>query len=245
MFMTFSRNRPYLGLYTIDSTLLQRITSVKDLGVLFDCKLNFNLHISTIVNEAKGVLGFIKRWSKEFNDPFTTKLLYVSLVRPILEYCSCIWCPQYLINQVRIESVQKQFLLFALRGLNWDPNLRLPSYSSRLLLLNLPSLINRRKTLGVVFLHKLINGSIDSSFLLERLTFSVPRRATRNYQPLSLPTCTTDYALHSSLRVLCTYYNSLYHVISAELSLPFLKSSIAEHVPLLSLHDRMEDTQPA
>jgi len=29
--------------------------------------------------------------------------------------------------------VQKQYLLFALRGLNWDQNVRLPSYSSRLL----------------------------------------------------------------------------------------------------------------
>ena len=233
MFMTFSRTRPFLAVYMIDSTPLQRITTVKDLGVLFDCKLNFNLHISTIVNEAKGVLGFIKRWSKEFSDPFTTKLLYTSLVRPILEYCSCIWSPQYHINQDRIESVQKQFLLFALRGLNWDPDFRLPSYSSRLLLLSLPSLINRRITLGVTFLHKLIIGEIDSIFLLERLSFSVPRRTTRNFIPLALPTCTTDYALHSSFRVLCAEYNNLCQVFSTELSslpeifpspLPFQKS---------------------
>jgi len=27
------------------------------------------------VNKAMSVLGFIKRWSKEFDDPYTTKLL--------------------------------------------------------------------------------------------------------------------------------------------------------------------------
>jgi len=77
------------------------------------------------------VLGFIKRWSKGFDDPYTTKLLFTSHARPNLEYLSS------------VQSVQKQFLLFTLRGLNWDQNVRLSSYLSRLLLINLPSLVNR------------------------------------------------------------------------------------------------------
>jgi len=50
----------------------------------------------------------------------------------------------------RIESVQKKYLLFALRSLNWDQKVRLPSYQSRLLLLNLLTLVNRRTMLGTV-----------------------------------------------------------------------------------------------
>jgi len=73
------------------------------------------------------VLEFIKRWSTKFDDPYTTKLLFTSLVRPNLEYCFSVWSPQYQVHIGRIESVQKQFLLFALRGLNWDQNVRLPS----------------------------------------------------------------------------------------------------------------------
>jgi len=80
------------------------------------------------VNKAISVLEFIKRWSKEFDYPYTTKLLYTSLVRPILECCCSVWTPQYEVQIDRIESVQKKFLLFALRSLNWDLNLRLPSY---------------------------------------------------------------------------------------------------------------------
>lgn len=56
------------------------------------------------------------------------------LVRPILENGSCVWCPQYTIHKERIESVQKNFLLFALRGLNWDENLSLPSYNNKLVI---------------------------------------------------------------------------------------------------------------
>jgi len=48
---------------------LERITRVDDLGGLLDPKLKFSDHISSIVNKARGVHGFIKRWSKEFDVP--------------------------------------------------------------------------------------------------------------------------------------------------------------------------------
>jgi len=70
-------------------------------------KQKYSDHISTIVNKASGVLGFIKRWSKEFDDPYLTKTLLISLVRPILEYGSPVWSPQYVVHSDRIESVQK------------------------------------------------------------------------------------------------------------------------------------------
>jgi len=47
-----------------------------------------------------------------------TKLLFTSLVLPNLKYCS-VWSLQYQVHVDRIESVQKQFLLFDLRGLTW------------------------------------------------------------------------------------------------------------------------------
>jgi len=130
------------------------------------------------------VLGFIKRWSKDFDDPYLTKTLFISLVRSILEYGSPVWSPQYVVHSNRIESVQKNFLLFALRRLNWDANHILPPYSSRLLLINLPFLANCRTMLGTVFICKLIRGEVESPDLVSRPNFSVPSKFTRNY-PLS------------------------------------------------------------
>jgi len=60
---------------------LDRIYSVHDLGVLLDPKLKFDSHITSTVNKVMSVFGFIKRWSKEFDDPYTTKLLFTSRVR--------------------------------------------------------------------------------------------------------------------------------------------------------------------
>jgi len=145
--------------------------------VLLDPKLKFDSHITSTVNKAMSVLGFIKRWSKEFDDPYTTKLLFTSLVRRNFEYCSSAWSPQYQGHIDGIESVQTQFLLFALRGLNWDQSVRLPSYSSRFLLINWPSLVNRTTMLGT-------GSDIDSVDLVGRLTFNVPLRLMRNYNTI-------------------------------------------------------------
>ena len=43
-------------------------------------------------NKANSVLGFIKRMVGPKNPQLFSKL-YKSLVRPILEYCSPVWCP--------------------------------------------------------------------------------------------------------------------------------------------------------
>jgi len=192
--MTFSRGTPTFMSYSLQNISLDRIYSVKDLGVILDSNLKFDSHITSTVNKAMSVLGFIKRWSKEFDDPYTTKLLFTSLVRPNLEYCSSVWSPQYQVHIARIEFVQKQFLLFALRGLNCDQNVRLPSYSSRLLLINLPTLVSRRIMLGTIFMNNLIRGDIDSVDLVSRLSFNVPVRLMRNYHPINLPRCSSNFS---------------------------------------------------
>ena len=152
------------GFYTINGIKLELVQTFNDLGVLLDMKLNFRDHISKTVNKASGMMGFIKRWAKEFSDPYTTKLLYTSLVRPILEYGSVVWDPSYKVYSDKIESVQKQFLLFCLRGLGWNPNIPLPSYKSRLALIKLPSLYSRRNMLNISFLLNLFEGNVQSEY---------------------------------------------------------------------------------
>jgi hypothetical protein len=107
------------------------------------------------------MLGFIKRWAKEFDDPYVTKSLYTSLVRPNLEYASQVWSPFYQSHINRIESIQKQFLLFALRHLPWENRYHLPPYHNRLKLLGLNTLESRRTVFDIMLIHQIINGNID------------------------------------------------------------------------------------
>lgn len=195
--------------YTIGSSELEEVNSFVDLGVLLDQKLRFNLHIESIVNKAHSMLGFIKRWSKEFNDPYITRALFVSLVRPILEYACVVWSPYYNIYIDRIESIQKQFLLFALRGLGWNHFESLPPYENRLNLIDLPTLERRRYMLKSIFIIKLLNGEVDSIFLLSRIHLNIPSRFTRNFRPLQLSITRPNYDFYNPFRALCSLYNDL------------------------------------
>ena len=85
--------------------------------------------------------------AREFIDPYITKLLYISFVRPILVYASIILIPYYCCHSDSIEFWQKQFLLFCLRGLGWEYANGFPSYEARLGLKKLQPLERRRAVL--------------------------------------------------------------------------------------------------
>jgi hypothetical protein len=81
-----------------------------------------------MVAKAFGMLGFIRRFSLEFRDLYTLKSLYMSLVRPKLEYASCVWNPFYDVRVDRVERVQRRFIRYALRGFSWTDKHDLPPY---------------------------------------------------------------------------------------------------------------------
>uniref|UniRef100_A0A0A1X4N6 Probable RNA-directed DNA polymerase from transposon BS n=1 Tax=Zeugodacus cucurbitae TaxID=28588 RepID=A0A0A1X4N6_ZEUCU len=206
--MCFSRRTVDLSPYVINNFSLEQVFSFVDLGVTMDPKLNFNSHVNSIVLKAKGALSFVKRWSKEFSDPYITKILFTTLVRPILEYGSVVWNPSYQSHSDKLESVQKQFLLFALGHLHWDSRLNLPPYTSRLKLINLPTLTSRREMLGIIFLVKLLNGLVCSSFLLSDIKFNVPLRSSRQFRPLFLKSSRTNFELNEPFCRICHDFNS-------------------------------------
>lgn len=224
--MSFSRVSLLQTQYYIYDCELDNVTSFNDLGVLLDCKLRFHLQIDSCVGRAKSLLGFIKRWSKEFDDPYLTKRLFTSLVRPVLEYAVVVWCPSYKCDIDRIESVQKQFLIFALRGLGWNGLFELPPYENRLKLIDLHTLERRRHMLCVVFMSKLINGDIDSIYLLNRIKFNVPLRNSRHFIPIKLPTFKNNYELYNPFNNLCRVYNKNSNIIISNQSIYQIKRAI-------------------
>ena len=223
--MTFSRTDVPSFAYNIGNNVVERVDSFKDLGVLMDPKLSFNLHINKIINKASRTLGLIKRWAKEFKDPYATKLLYTSVVRPILEYASPVWCPRYQSHIDSIESVQKQFLLFCLRHLGWDPNLPLPCYRSRLKLIDLPTLHSRRTMLNVSFVFNLLNGDVRCDFLLHKLSFSVPTRPSRYFSFFKLEYFTLNYLNFNPFRAALVDFNNHYKNLNLNMSIFSVKKN--------------------
>jgi hypothetical protein len=84
---------------------------------------------------------FLKRFGRDFSDQYVLKIIiYRSIVRSFLEYGSSIWWPNFEVHKGRIESVQRNFLRFALRNLGWADPLHLLTYRDRCMLLNLKTL---------------------------------------------------------------------------------------------------------
>ena len=144
--ITYSRKRlpPPPRDYFLNGIPVSRVTLFRDLGVTCDRELNFRSHIDSIISRANSLLGFVKRWSKEFSNPYVTKALFMTFVRPVLEYASQVWSPYHLVHRHRIQAIQRRFIRFALRGLGWADTHNLPPYGDLLKLINLQPLDKRR-----------------------------------------------------------------------------------------------------
>lgn len=199
-----------------------RQTKVRDLGVLLDSKLSFVDHYNSVIHKSQSMLGFIKRFSYHFNDPYTIKTLYVSYVRSILEYCSVVWSPYQDVHSNRIESVQKQFLLFALRKLGWA-SYPLPSYESRCMLINLETLKKRREIACIAFINDLISQRTQSEDLLASLNFYAPFRSLRSRNIFQLKSLRTSYAINGPMSSLMNIYNKYCEIIDLTMSRPLLR----------------------
>lgn len=193
--ITYTRKKEYSSFdYFINNEPLQRVDNIKDLGILLDTKLNFNLHYDSIISKSHAMLGFIKRRASEFNNVWVTKTLYCSLVRSILEYGSVVWNPYHEVHSKRIESIQKKFLLFALNYL-FSPRdfVNLPSYSYRLNLLNMKTLEGRRALLDSCFIFDILKRNINIRFFNERVVLNNDVRQTRHTNFLKEIQHRTDY----------------------------------------------------
>ena len=80
--------------YHLCGNQLKAVSEVKDLGIYITSNLSWSVQANKCAKKANSVLGFIRRTVGPKNPELVPKL-YNSLVRPILEYCSPVWCPHF------------------------------------------------------------------------------------------------------------------------------------------------------
>ena len=132
---------------------LQVCNSEKDLGVTFDDELKFSQHVDKVTASANKKMGIIKRTFSSL-DPNNFKLLYKSIVRPSLEYCSQVWHPILKRDQDKLEKVQR-------RATKSVQNISDLSYPERLSHLRLPTLTYRRHRADLIQVYKIVKGVDD------------------------------------------------------------------------------------
>ncbi|KAF0716957.1 Uncharacterized protein FWK35_00032470 [Aphis craccivora] len=193
----FTRSRSaIINDYTIDNIVLQRVFETCVLGVTFDSTLSFNEHYLNITKKASSTLGFINRTCNDFMNSDALKILYSSLVRSTLEYNSVVWSPSSVIHIQSFEAIQNRFFRF-ISYKCYIPRQSHSIYTPLLMKLNMISLAERRKTIDLKFLFKLVNGHLNCPELLSCLKFNVPHCQTISAKMFYIPFLRTNYA-HSS-----------------------------------------------
>ena len=136
--------------------MIDSVGSQKDLGILFDHQLKFHSHTIDVTAKANRLLGLIRRSFDHLDSDMLIKL-FVTLVRPTLEYCNSVWGPSFILDQRKIEKVQRRATKMLLP-------IRDKPYGERLSTLQLPSLAYRRLRGDMILLYKILNNYFNSDF---------------------------------------------------------------------------------
>lgn len=225
--ITYTRGQsPIRFDYTMNHAPLERVYSIKDLGIILDSKLRFTEHISKTIAKASSMLGFMCRNAADFDDVYALKTLYCSLVRSVLEYGVQIWAPHHAVHELRIERIQKRFVRFALRRLPWTNPDSLPAYEHRCALIGLETLSKRRTSLQRLFIFDMINHHIDCNSVLQKINIHAPLRQLRNTNFLWTPAHRTAYGYNNPLDRSCRLFNGVYDLFDFNISRLVFKNRI-------------------
>lgn len=208
--MKFSRQlSPLQFAYKINDSVVESVASFKDLGVYMDPKLNFGVHIDVVVSKASKLLGFINRSTKGFSNIRCLIILFVSIVRPVTEYCSVVWAPSYITHIDRIEKVLKRFIrtLCLKCGLEYSSQ----NYDRLLCYFGLPRLSCRRSYRDIMFLFKVLNNFIKCPELVDLIQLHVPSQYNLRHHPfVDVEFHRTNYGIHSPLVRVSNLINNMH-----------------------------------
>ena len=169
--------------YFIGESELKLVEKHRDLGVVVDRTLKFHSNVDSAVRKASGLANSLLRSTVCREEPFMVSL-FVSHVRPILDYCSSVWNTGYVGDIRKLESVQRRWTrqIVGMEGLD---------YPTRLKRVGLYSIAGRMLRADIVKVWKVPRGFCCEG-LRELFDFRV-HGATRGHEyKLAVPRCRTE-----------------------------------------------------
>lgn len=220
-FMILSRRRSPTSPVTplaIDDHPLEHVSNYKYLGVHLSSDLSWSTHIQSITAKARKVLGLLYRKFYNFSPPDVLVHLYLSLVRPLLEYAAVVWSPHLKKNILELENVQKF-------GLRMATKLWQYPYEYVLQRTQITTLENRRNIARLCELFKIIH-KISCTECTVNLK-PIHSHRTSHHLTLCRPFCHTNLHYYSFLPFAVFLWNNLDSSVVSSSSLQFFKSSIS------------------
>jgi hypothetical protein len=136
--------------FYIDGKQLAESEAERDLGVVFSTNLKWKNQVIVATNKANQMLGRIKKSFVNF-DCKLLKSLYLTFIRPLLEFAVPVWSPFLKSDCDLIERVQH-------RASKLVPSIRNRNYEDRLKALGLTTLVERRQRGDAIQIYKFMHG---------------------------------------------------------------------------------------
>ena len=177
-YMTFNNKHFDINL-KMNGQVMSKTENERDLGIMISSNLKWSLQVSVAAKRANMVLGQLSKAFKSWSIS-TFKKLYVTFVRPHLEYAVVAWCPYTKKDILVLEKVQ-------MRATKLVKSLRHLSYEARLEKLGLTTLSKRRERGDLVEYFKIANGFTKVDWhnpnkLCNSISCSGPARSIRGHQ---------------------------------------------------------------
>ena len=215
-----NRLHPVNHVYNIHNTPLQSAKSAKYLGVTIDDSLSWDSHIKNTYQKANFTLSFLERNLNKCPSHIKQQCYY-SLVRPILDYGSCVWDPHLATQTQKLELINKRAARFA------TGNRTMVHGNTKLNMDNLGwcPLQERRAKLKVTLLYKILNNLsiVNKSDL-------IPTNSPRRPYCFLVPHSSKDPHLHSFFPSTIRLWNSLPLIIKNSTSLSGFKEAVDKHI---------------
>ena len=205
---------------TLNGLPIDRVHSAKFLGVWLTDKLSWNLHVDTICKKSRKIIGFIHR-SFQSAPSNIRRILYLALVRPILEYGSATFHPLNSTLTKRLEGTQR----FACRVILQSWNL---SHEDLLQDSNLPPLNKRRDIASLCHLYKIFSNLCSSPNPFR--PHPKPDLRNLNSRAVSIPFHRLTLTQRSFYPYSSSLWNSLPEVIVNAITLQSFKSAVQAHL---------------
>ena len=190
------------------------------MGVIIDEKFSFSKHVEAIIKKATFAV-YSLNLSITSRKPEIYLKLYVTVIRPLLEYASAFWDPPFKKESVLIENVQRRVTKRVL-GLS---NL---SYENRLRNLKLPSLWWRRKRGALILMYKIIK---QVEINIPNTLFEINQNQTRGSGwRLKIDHVHLNMAKNSFRHRLKGLWNSLPREVTEASSVNNFKNKLDDHI---------------
>ena len=227
--MIVSRKRaPLLPEFTLmlNGQALEQVDVYKYLGVLLSRDLSWSPHVDAVCAKARKILGLLYRRFYQFCNSDVLQQLYISLVKPHLEYACHVWAPHTSKDITELENVQKIACKMATR--EWSGM----QYEQLLSTTNLPSLERRRTEQRLCHLFNIVHKLVYFS-----TNVIVPREEPLNFYNLRSfnnsclyqPFARTDSFYYSFVPYTVSLWNKLPETIVSSTTLPTFKRLLHNH----------------